>query len=273
MPTNTNDEQLFKRRRWAWYLYDFGNSSYAAVILLAVFSKYFVEVVAKDASLPGTTLWNYAVVIAAAIVALLSPVLGTIADFSRSKKKFLFVFTTIAIVFTGLLFFVQAGDIFMAMTFFILAEIGYRASQVFYDSLLVDISTPETIGRISGNGWAVGMLGGIACLVIVLLPIQMIGGALTVRLAFVITAVFFLLSAIPIFLNVRQVNEPEVLPPGMTTIRMALKKLTETFWDVKRYKEFIKYALAFLIYNDGIMMLMDNAALVAAISSASRLPN
>src|SRR5512136_2114237 len=106
-------------------MYDFGNSAYAAVILLAVFSKYFVEVVAKDASLPGTTLWNYSVVIAAIIVAVISPVLGTIADFSKAKKKLLFVFTAMAVVFTGLLFFVKAGDVLMAMTFFILAEVGY----------------------------------------------------------------------------------------------------------------------------------------------------
>ncbi|KAF0108879.1 MAG: MFS transporter UMF1 family [Anaerolineaceae bacterium] len=265
MTTNINEAKLHKRQKWAWYMYDFGNSAYAAVILLAVFSKYFVEVVAKDASLPGTTLWNYAVVIAAVIVALISPVLGTIADFSRSKKKLLFIFTAIAVMFTGLLFFVQGGDVFLAMTFFILAEIGYRASQVFYDSLLVDISTPETIGKISGNGWAMGMLGGIVCLVIILIPIQVIGGALMVRLAFIITALFFLISSIPVFLLVKQVNEPETLPAGMSTIRMAFKKLAETFKNVKRYKEFIKYALAFLIYNDGIMMLMDNAALIAAI--------
>ena len=253
------------REQWAWYLYDFGNSAYAAVILLAIFSKYFVEEVAKDSVLPGTTLWNYAVVIAALIVALLSPVLGIIADFSRSKKKFLFIFTILSVVFTGLLFFVQQGDVFLAILFFILAEVGYRASQVFYDSLLVDISTPETIGKISGNGWAVGMLGGIICLVLVLIPIQAVGGVLMVRLAFVITAVFYLLSSIPVFLTVKQVNEPETLPAGTSAIRLAFQKLAQTFKDVKRYKEFIKYAFAFLIYNDGIMMLMDNAALVAAI--------
>lgn len=265
MAENISSKKQRKHQLWAWYMYDFGNSAYAAVILLAVFSKYFVEEVAKDANLPGTTLWNYAVVIAAVIVALLSPVLGTIADFSRAKKKLLFVFTAISVIFTGLLFFVQRGDVFMAMAFFIMAEIGYRASQVFYDSLLVDISTPETIGKISGNGWAMGMLGGIVCLVIVLIPIQVVGGAVMVRLAFLITALFFLLSAIPVFLTIKQVNEPETLPAGTSTIRMAFKKLAETFKDVKRYKEFIRYAIAFLIYNDGIMMLMDNAALVAAI--------
>jgi UMF1 family MFS transporter len=252
-----------KRARRAWYFYDFGNSAYAAVVLLAVYSVYFSSVVVDH--IKGPSLWNLAVGIAAVTVAVLSPILGTIADFSRAKKKLLFIFTVMAVIFTGMLFFVQAGDVFTGMLFFILAEIGYRAAQVFYDSLLVDISTPETIGNISGKGWAMGMLGGIACLILVLIPIQLIGGPLMARLAFVITAVFYAVSSIPMFLHVKQINEPEILPAGESTIAHAFKKLGSTFRDVKRYKEFIKYAVSFLIYNDGIMMLMDNAAIIAAI--------
>ncbi len=264
-PQNDNSEKQRKRQQRAWYFYDFGNSAYAAVVLLAIFSKYFVEVVAQDTRLPGTTLWNYAVGIAAVIVAVLSPILGTIADFSRAKKQLLAVFTAMSVVFTGLLFFVHAGDVLMAIVFFILAETGYRAAQVFYDALLVDVSTPEDIGKVSGNGWAMGMLGGILCLIIVLIPIQVIKGELMVRLAFLITAVFYLVSSLPTFLLVRQINEPEPRPANISIVRMAFTRLGETFRDVKRYKEFIKYAIAFLIYNDGIMMLMDNAALIAAI--------
>ena len=252
-----------KRARRAWYFYDFGNSAYAAVVLLAVYSVYFSSVVVDH--IKGPSLWNLAVGIAAVTVAVLSPVLGTIADFSRAKKKLLFVFTVIGVVFTGMLFFVGAGDIFTGMLFFILAEIGYRGAQVFYDSLLVDVSTPETIGNISGKGWAMGMLGGIACLILVLIPIQLIGGQLMARVAFLITAVFYAVSSIPIFLHVKQINEPEILPAGESTIAHAFKKLGTTFRDVKRYKEFVKYAVSFLIYNDGIMMLMDNAAIIAAI--------
>ncbi len=263
MAQSTVVDKPTRRARWSWYFYDFGNSAYASVVLLAVFSTYFSSVVVDH--IKGPSLWNLAVGIAAILVAIASPILGTIADFSRAKKKLLFVFTAMAVIFTGLLFFVQKGDVAMGMVFFILAEIGYRGSQVFYDALLVDVSTPENIGKVSGNGWAMGMLGGILCLVLVLIPIQLIGGPLMVRVAFLITAVFFAVSSIPMFLNVRQVNEPDVLTPGETTISHAFKKLGQTFRDVKRYKEFVKYAIAFLIYNDGIMMLMDNAAIIAGI--------
>ena len=258
------DPRTDKKARRAWYMYDFGNSAYAAVVLLAVYSVYFSSVVADHVR--GPSLWNMAVGIAAIIVAVLSPVLGTVADFSRSKKKFLVIFTVLAVVFTALLFFVQKGDVFIGILFFILAEIGYRAAQVFYDALLVDVSTPETIGNVSGKGWALGMLGGIACLVLVLIPIQLFpGNTLMVRIAFLITALFYAVSSIPLVLRVRQINEPETLPAGESTIQHAFKKLGATFRDIKRYREFVKYTISFLIYNDGIMMLLDNASIIAGI--------
>lgn len=257
---NVKQDRIARR---SWYLYDFGNSAYASVVLLAIYSAYFSSVVVDH--IKGPSLWNLAVGLAAIIVAVLSPILGTIADFSKAKKKLLLIFSALSIVFTGLLFFVQKGDVVMGMVFFILAEIGYRGAQVFYDALLVDVSTPETIGKVSGNGWAMGMLGGILCLLLVLIPIQLVGGTLMIRISFLVTAVFFTASSIPLFLKVRQINEPEKLPAGETTFGHALKKLGGTFKDVKRFREFIKYSIAFLIYNDGIMMLMDNAAIIAAV--------
>lgn len=249
-----------KRARHAWYYYDFGNSAYAAIILLAVFSIYFKNDVVGGAE--GTRLWGIAVGIAAIIVAVVSPILGAIADVSRSKKLFLGIFTAISIAFTGLLFFVGPGDVLMAMIFFILAEIGYRGAQVFYDALLVDVSTPETVGNISGKGWAIGMLGGIATLIIVLVPMQLIGEVFKPNYAFLITALVFLVSAIPTFLYVKEKNEViEQLPFG-ALIKDAFKKLADTFKEIRHYKDFLRYMFAFLIYNDGIMMLMDFAAII-----------
>ncbi len=249
-----------KRARHAWYYYDFGNSAYAAIILLAVFSIYFKNDVVGGAE--GTRLWGIAVGIAAIIVAVVSPILGAIADVSRSKKLFLGIFTAISIAFTGLLFFVGPGDVLMAMIFFILAEIGYRGAQVFYDALLVDVSTPETVGNISGKGWAIGMLGGIATLIIVLVPMQLIGDAFKPNYAFLITALVFLVSAIPTFLYVKEKHEvTEQLPFGKL-IKDAFKKLADTFKEIRHYKDFLRYMFAFLIYNDGIMMLMDFAAII-----------
>ena len=259
-PPEKENKEL-NRARHAWYYYDFGNSAYAAIILLAVFSAYFKDVVVAGGA-DGTRLWGIAVGIAAIIVAVLSPILGAIADVARSKKLFLGIFTSISIIFTALLFFVGEGDVAIAMVFFILAEVGYRGAQVFYDALLVDISTPETVGNISGKGWAIGMLGGIATLLIVLVPMKLIGESFKTNYAFLITAFVFLASAIPTFLFVKEKHERvERLPFGQT-IKDAFKKLADTFKEIRNYKEFLRYMFAFLIYNDGIMMLMDFAAII-----------
>lgn len=250
-----------RKSRWSWYFYDFGNSAYASVVLLAVYSAFFKNVVVGGAE--GTRLWGISVGIAAVIVAVISPILGTIADFTKSKKKFLLIFTVISVVFTALLFFVREGDVFTGILFFIVAEIGYRASQVFYDALLTDVSTPETIGFISGKGWAVGMIGGIVALLLVLLPIQLIGNQM-IHFAFILTAALYLIFSIPTFLWVEEKREPEQIPADKSIISLAFDKLAQTFRSIKHYKEFIKYMVAFLIYNDGIMMLMDFAAIIGA---------
>ena len=91
------------------------------------------------------------------------------------------------------------------MLFFILAEIGYRGAQVFYDALLVDVSTPKTIGSVSGTGWAIGMMGGVVALVLVLLPIQLIGNQV-VPYAFLMTAGIYLLASIPTFLWIHPIS-------------------------------------------------------------------
>ncbi len=258
------DAKQRRRQHWAWYLYDFGNSAYAAVVVLAVYSAYFKGTVAGGAQ--GTRLWGIAVGIAMLISALISPMLGTIADFSASKKKFLVGFSALSWVFTGLLFTVTKGDVFTGMLFYILAEVGYRAGQVFYNGILPEIASADEIGRVSGNGWAIGSLGGIVCLLIVL-PIILLfkGSDLPVRASMIITAVFFAAATIPTILWIRDRALAQKLPPGENYFSIGFKRLGRTLKSIRHFKEFGKFMLAFLIYNDGIMMAMDFAAIIGAV--------
>jgi len=259
-----------RKERIAWYLYDFGNSAYAAVVLLAVYSAYFQGTVVGGAE--GSRLWGYAVGIAMLVVALTSPVLGAIADYSGAKKKFLLFYTVITILFTAALFFVEPGRVALGMGLFIIAEIGYRSSQVFYNGLLPEIANSDEMGRISGNGWAIGNVGGILSLVLVLplIVLQQQGvirleGTVVVRSTLVITAVFFALSAIPIFLWLPERAKGKPLPPGDNYFSVAFKQLGHTIRTAGRYKEFLKFMLAFLIYNDGVIMALDFAAIIGAV--------
>ncbi len=252
-----------RKERWAWYLYDFGNSAYAAVVLLAVFSAYFQGQVVGGAE--GSRLWGISIAIAMIVVAIASPILGTVADFAASKKRFLLLFTSMAVVFTALLFFVQKGDIVLGMVFFILAEIGYRSAQVFYNALLTEIAAPEEMGRISGTGWAIGSAGGVVCLLIILPLIVAIPGTFIVRLSLVITAVFYGLAAIPIFLWLPERGRARALPPGENYLSMALKQLRKTIAAARGFRDFLRFMLAVFIYDDGIIMALDFAAIIGAV--------
>jgi len=122
---------------------------------------------------------------------------GVIADFAGQKKRFLLFFTALACVATATLFFVRQGDALAGMVIFIIAEIGYRGGQVFYNALLPEVADREETGRISGNGWAIGLVGGIVCLLLVLVLVTVVEGATSVRLSLVITALYFALFAAP----------------------------------------------------------------------------
>ena len=260
---NSTRKPITRKERWAWYFYDFGNSGYAAVVLLAVYSAYFKNQVVGGAA--GTRLWGFSVGIAMLVTALLSPVLGALADFTASKKRFLLLFSGMSIFFTAMLFFVDKGDVLTGMLFFILAEIGYRGGQVFYNALLPDIAEPDEIGRISGNGWAFGSFGGIVCLLIVLPLIIFLKGTLIIRICFLITALFYLLASLPIFVFLKERSKPSHLPSGESVFTYAFKTLAKTWKSAGKYKQFILFIVAFLLFNNAIMMTMDFAGIIGSV--------
>lgn len=252
-----------KKEHLAWYLYDFGNSAYAAVILLAVYSAYFKGEVVGGAQ--GSRLWGYSVGIAMLVVSITSPILGAIADFSGSKKRFLLYYSGMAWLFTGLLFFVQQGDIVLGMIIFILAEIGYRSGQVFYNSLLPEIAEPEEMGRVSGNAWAIGSAGGILALVIILPLIIIFEGSFMIRFSFVFTAFYFAASALPTFLWIKEKASPETLPAGKNLLTVGFQRILKTARSLGDFKDYIRFLIAFLIYNDGILMALNFASIIGAV--------
>jgi len=262
-----NDKQR-RRQHWAWYMYDFGNSAYAAVILLAVYAAYFKGTVVGGAE--GSRLWGLALGAAMVVVAILTPILGAFADFAASKKHLLLIFSGLSWGFTALLFFVQKGDVVMGFLFFVLAEIGYRGGQVFYNALLPEIASPDEIGQVSGNGWAIGSIGGVVCLLFILPPIILTKSnpamnLLVVRGSFVFAALFFAICASLLFLRVNENPKERSLPPGENYLSISIKRLVETFKAVRHFRQFIAFIISFLIYNDGILMALDFAAIIGAV--------
>jgi UMF1 family MFS transporter len=241
-------------------LYDFGNSAYASAVYLAVFSVYFKDKVVGGAE--GTRLWGVAETIAALIVLFSGPILGTLADFAGSKKRFLLFFTTLSVLFTGSLFLVRPGAIVMGMVFFVLADVGYRAAQIFYDGLLPEIASPKEMGRVSGLGWAIGTVGGIVILLLLMPLEKLVAAPMVPRVAMIVTAIFFALFAVPIFLRVREKARHQALPAGDNYLSLAFRRLANTFRTARGFGEFVKFIIAFFVFNDGIMIVLGFAAII-----------
>ena len=249
----------------SWTLYDFGSSAFNTLMVTFIFNFYFVNVVADDVT-SGTVIWTRAVMISALVVAVLMPVLGAAADYGGRKKEFLVGFALLSITATIALFFVgQPGMAMLAAFVFVIANMGFEASNVFYNAFLPEVSTPRTIGRISGTGYLVGYIGGLLSLAIGLgmvrswLPED---GNLNVRATILLVAGWYLVFCLPMFLLVKERTERRT--EGMRVyIREGFHRLGGTIRHVRDYREAGKLILARMIYNDGLVTIISMAAVYA----------
>lgn len=245
------------RKVLGWVSYDFANSSFTTVIVTVIYSVYFKNVVVGKEGM-GASLWGLAISISMLMVALSSPILGAISDFTRSKKKFLFVFCYTSVIFTALLFFVRQGAIFWGMLLFIIANIGFEGGLVFYNAFLPEITERKNIGKVSGLGWGIGYLGGLSALGLAYLFVFK-----STILVFPITALFFGSFAIPMFLLVKEKRNYHKRRK-QNYIKIGYQRLTQTFKDIKKFKELTKFLVSFFIYNDGIKTVIVFAAIYGA---------
>ncbi len=250
-----------RREVVAWCLYDFGSSAFNTLILTFIFSLFFAQVIAPDYN-TGTVWWTRAVNLSALAVALITPVLGAIADSSGRKMAFLIAFAAQSILFTVLLFFAGTANAMLALGFFVLANIGFEAANVFYWAFLPDVSEDNNIGRISGLGFFLGYVGGLLSLVIAL---QMIERWLpktdhiNVRSTLLLVAGWFLVFALPMFLWVKQRAVAEAQPGN--PLRVGFSRIYETLKHARQYQEAGKLLLARMIYNDGLATIIAVAAI------------
>lgn len=254
-----------RREITSWCFYDFANSAFTTLIVTFIFSEFFTRVIAAD-NVSGTVIWSRAVNISAIVVALSTPVLGAIADFSRRKKLFLFLATLQTVVFTVLLFFMGPGQALLAAVLFVIANVGFEGANVFYNAFLPEIATPKNIGRISGYGWALGYIGGLAALVIALQMVQSWipeDGYLNVRSTNLLVAAWFAVFAVPLFLYLHERGKAREVEPG-TYLREGFRRVGDTFRHLRRYREAAKLLLARLIYNDGLVTIFSFGAIYAS---------
>jgi UMF1 family MFS transporter len=254
----------------AWILYDWANSAFWASII-QIFPFYYVRV-AHEGTPPAVANGRYAAAttVAMIVIAVLSPILGAIADYAGIKKKMLAGFLVLGIPATALMFFIGAGDWRLATVLYVLANIGVAGSIVFYESLLPHVAREDEVDRVSAAGYAMGYLGSGLLMAANLVMIQrpawfgLADSAAAMRITFLSVALWWLVFSLPLF---RRVAEPAFRPsegPAGTPIAVGFRRLGETFRELRGYRQAFLMLVAFLIYNDGINTIIRMAAPYAA---------
>jgi MFS transporter, UMF1 family len=260
-----------EQRAWAWY--DWANSAYFTTVVTAVFPAFYSTYAAAGMEPAQATAWFGAITTASvAVIAISSPVLGAIADFTGLKKKLLATFMTVGATAAACMVFIERGDYVLASLLFVIGNIGVSGTTVFYDSLLPHVARPEETDRVSSAGYALGYLGGGILLLLNLawiLQPQVFGFADTAsatKAAFFSVAIWWVLFSIPLF---RRVSEPPVIfeageSAQTHVLAAAFGRLGRTFREMRRYKHAFVFFLAMLLYQDGIQTIIRMASVYGA---------
>lgn len=252
-----------KREVWAWAMYDFANSGYTTVVLTTVFSAYFVSVVA-DGKTWGTLAFTAAMSFSYLMIMLSMPSLGARADARAGKRKLLFTSTLGCVVATLLLAFTGPGDIAWGLLIIALSNYFYCVGESIVAAFLPEIARPRALGRVSGWGWSFGYFGGMLTLGLALALVSWASGrnipaSQYVPYIMVLTAVIFMVSAIPSFLYLR-----ERTPPSHTKPRKMLANLLAAWYDTRQnFPDFRLLLLCAAYYHAGIAVVITLSAVYA----------
>lgn len=243
-----------------WVLYDVGNSAFT-MLVSTIFPIYF-NYLAGNAGISDVdylAYWGYAASVSTLCVALLGPTLGAIADTKNFKKRIFKWTLVVGVLGCVILGFLSSWIWFLGI--FVLAKVGYSSSLVFYDAMLTDVTEPERMDTVSSQGFAWGYIG--SCIpFIASLGIVLGGGSLglsmqaSMTIAFLITAVWWLVSAVPLLLSFQQKHYVEV---SGHVVRESFARLGRTFLDIKKEKHIFVFLLAFFFYIDGVYTIIDMA--------------
>jgi len=238
-----------KKEVISWSLYDFANQPFTTVIVTFVYGAFFTSVIASDEKI-GTLLWTQGIAVSAIIVALLSPFLGALADKGGYRKFFLISFTWICSIFSILLYFPKAGDVYWALSLFVVANIAFEMGSVFCNSYLPDLSDDTNSGKISGFAWGLGFVGGLIALALSLFFFDLDSEG--IRSINILVGVWFLVFSIPTFLFVKDRKSEKLQKHHIID---SVKSIKTTFKEVVKYKIILKFLIARLFFNDGLVTI------------------
>lgn len=266
-----------RREVFGWTMYDWANSAFSTTVVSVFFGPYLSAIAKSAADANGIinlfgipvaydSLFTYCVSISVALQVLLLPVLGAIADYSHLRKRMLILFSTIGAIASMLLFITTAETYLLGALLFIIANLSFGASIVFYNAYLPSIASRETRDSVSSRGFAMGYAGGGILLLLNLILFQFsdkigLDQGMAVRISLASAGVWWLLFSQITFRSLRPRHAARQIPAGETLYSVGFKQLRDTFSQIRKFPHTVRFLIGYLIYNDGIQTVIVVATL------------
>ncbi|GAB4208703.1 MAG: MFS transporter [Roseiflexaceae bacterium] len=270
--TYTATEAGNRRERIGWYMYDWANSAFTTTVVTVFFGPYLTSLTrnAADASgfvyplgipVAAGSFYPYMVSLSVLLQVFVLPILGAIADYSQAKKQLMIAFAYLGVTATLGMFFLQGANYLLGGLLFVMANLCFGASIVFYNALLPDVSPPEQRDAVSSRGWAIGYIGGGVLLLLNLvlyLNYQSFGldQNQAVRISLASAGLWWGAFTLFPLLLLRRRQGTRSLPPGEHYLTIGFKQLRHTIADARNYPQTLLFLLAYLLYNDGIQAVI-----------------
>lgn len=254
------------RQERSWILQDFGNSAYSIAITTALLPVFFKSYAATTLNpTDATAFWGYANSLATVLIVLMAPILGSMADYKGYKKKFFNFFVILAILSTAALSLVGENQWMLCLFIYIITVLGSTGASIFYDAFLTDVTTDEKMDMISSQGFGFGYLGGtlgfgVSMALILLAPRIGMPTILATKIAFIITAIWWLIFTLPFFRNIEQKYWLEGKPERASKV---FKKLGNTFREIISERNLLLFFIAYFFYIDGVHTIISMATPIA----------
>jgi len=256
-----------RKRIWGWFFFDWASQPYNTLLITFIFAPYVKELMGDGSA--AQSAWGFGIGAAGLVIALLAPVLGALADTGGNRMRWIWLFSVMYVVGAAGLWFAVPGDfsLLAILTFFAIGMIGMEFATTFTNSMLPDLGPPEEIGRISGNGWAFGYLGGLVALVIMLAffadnadtgltliglePAFGLDPATREGTRFVgpLTAIWFVVFMVPFFVWVR---DPKSHKAPRGAVKRALRDLRATIMRLPQERSLFAYLASAMFYRDAL---------------------
>ena len=246
------------KRIYGWAMYDWANSAYATTVMAGFFPLFFKAFYSADADVTvSTAQLGVANAVSSIVVVLMAPLLGAIADAGGIRKRFLLLFAFLGILMSASLALVGKGEWELAATVYVLGNIGFMGSNIFYDSFLPTITTEERFDRVSGLGYALGYLGGGILFALNVAMVQQPGwfgfadSAEAVKASFLSVALWWAFFALPFVVWVKEKRNKRKIGTVLLTV-LGYRRLLRTFRKIKHLRGLFLFLVAYWFYIDGV---------------------